>query len=285
MREKLRLKDANMKNVFSASSLSSISTNENVWRASPYQSSAPMFGMPHHAGGGSNRRAMVPIRELDFESRIMLNCKLPKKKPFSAQIRKNDFVVDLDEYNNSSHLYAAGLIPNDSIRQGQYHNNQPPMLLKSLRTCFRVDESSTIADQDSTEGVGVLGEGETAAAAVIFYTDNDKNGNRLDNINTNIDRKTRFVNKNNLENDFESSTTHDGGHVDYRKFRLPFGSRSGVGGSGFGGGGGGFGDGGGGNTLNNSSSTSNPLDESYPSRFIDEAETLFTSKNYILKLI
>ena len=68
-----------MKNVLSASSLNSMNYDD--------------FDGP--LGG---RRAMAPIRELDFESRIMFNAKLPKKKPFTDQLRKNDFVVDINDY-------------------------------------------------------------------------------------------------------------------------------------------------------------------------------------------
>ena len=83
-----------MKNVLSASSLNSMNYDD----------------FDGQLGG---RRTMAPIRELDFESRIMFNAKLPKKKPFTDQLRKNDFVVDINDYklhnnysnnnNNSSH--------------------------------------------------------------------------------------------------------------------------------------------------------------------------------------
>lgn len=76
----------------------------------------------------SVRRIMVPIRELDFESRVMFNARLPKKKPFSEQLRKNDFVVDLNNYKGT---YAG---TNSS------HNQH---LLKSLKHCFNQEDNNS----------------------------------------------------------------------------------------------------------------------------------------------
>lgn len=76
----------------------------------------------------SIRRIMVPIRELDFESRIMFNAKLPKKKPFSDQIRKNDFVVDLNNYKSP---YAGT------------NNSQNQQLFKTLRYCFNQEDNNS----------------------------------------------------------------------------------------------------------------------------------------------
>lgn len=76
----------------------------------------------------SIRRIMVPIRELDFESRIMFNAKLPKKKPFSDQIRKNDFVVDLNNYKSP---YAGT------------NSSQNQLLFKTLRYCFNQEDNNS----------------------------------------------------------------------------------------------------------------------------------------------
>jgi hypothetical protein len=52
----------------------------------------------------STRKSMVPIRELDFESRIMLNFKIPKRKSYSEQMRKNDYVIDLINHDENNFL-------------------------------------------------------------------------------------------------------------------------------------------------------------------------------------
>lgn len=202
-----------MKNVFSANSLSSISTAENVWGA---PRPPPLAGHhhPHH------RRAMLPIRELDFESRIMLNCKLPKKKAFSEQIRKNDFVVDLNEYNNSSHV-ADG-------------HSEPPLLLRSLKTCFAVDgEESSRLD----------GAGDEAAVSSFVdemnYSDNETIkmlpfSVHFSNANTPLSRnyddnnnrpgcdRMRTFSKlnNNLESDLDSANYDARIFIDQRKSKL-----------------------------------------------------------------
>lgn len=48
-----------------------------------------------------SNRSMVPILTSDFESRIMLNSKLPHKKSLSEEIRKNDFIVDNSYYSKN----------------------------------------------------------------------------------------------------------------------------------------------------------------------------------------
>ena len=49
-----------------------------------------------------SNRSIGPILATDFESRLMLNSRMPQKKSLSHEIRKNDFIVDLDDnYNNS----------------------------------------------------------------------------------------------------------------------------------------------------------------------------------------
>lgn len=104
-----------MKNVYSASSLHSFTSEYDDYASN---------------GSNSTRRAMVPIRELDFESRIMFNAKLPKKKNVSDQIRKNDFVVDLKHYkhfcNQNNHS------SNNNCQKDQH-------LIKSLKNCFNND--------------------------------------------------------------------------------------------------------------------------------------------------
>jgi hypothetical protein len=122
-----------MKNVYSASSLSSLNGSYDYY-SNNHNS---------HNGSMSSRRAMAPIRELDFESRIMLNSKLPKKKPISDQIRKNDYIIDLKDYkyfdsndSNSNERRVSSL--------GCNHNNQ--QLIKSFKNCF-----NNIEDDDSTD--------------------------------------------------------------------------------------------------------------------------------------
>jgi hypothetical protein len=51
-------------------------------------------GVNTAGSNNSSRRAMAPILELDFESRIMFNAKIPKKRPLADHLRKNDFLVD-----------------------------------------------------------------------------------------------------------------------------------------------------------------------------------------------
>jgi hypothetical protein len=49
-----------------------------------------------------SNRSIGPILATDFESRLMLNSRMPQKKSISQHIRKNDFIVALDDnYNNS----------------------------------------------------------------------------------------------------------------------------------------------------------------------------------------
>ena len=94
-----------MKNVLSASSLSSLDSNYN----------------------GSNSSRHMPVCELDFESRIMFNVKLPKKKLASAQLRKDDFLVDLDQYKYLNTQSCSG--------------NNSQHLIKSLKNCFQDDSN------------------------------------------------------------------------------------------------------------------------------------------------
>lgn len=109
----------------------------------PYSNNANSTGGGN--SGGGNRRAVIPIRELDFESRIMLHAKLPKKKStIHDQLRKNDFIIDLNEYKSSQ----LGLQSNNATyanSANSYNNNN-----KSLKTCFTNynDDSSVNIDLD-----------------------------------------------------------------------------------------------------------------------------------------
>jgi hypothetical protein len=125
-----------MKNVFSASSLNSLNSDYNVWQ-------------PSSSHNNSSRRAMLPIRELDFESRIMFNCKLPKKKPYSEHLRKNDFVVDLNEYNNRFNNQNDS---NDDDEHHHHNQQQQPLILKSLKNCFS-NNSSGVAECPEDESL------------------------------------------------------------------------------------------------------------------------------------
>ena len=112
-----------MKNVLSASSLNSMNYDD--------------FDGP--LGG---RRTMAPIRELDFESRIMFNAKLPKKKPFTDQLRKNDFVVDINDYklhNNYSN--------NNNNNNNSSHHQQH--LMKTFKNCFNQNDDASEAFENS----------------------------------------------------------------------------------------------------------------------------------------
>jgi hypothetical protein len=58
------------------------------------------YNSDFNSGNGNNRRAMVPICELDFESRLCFNSRtLPKQKSVGDRSSdKNDFVVDYEQY-------------------------------------------------------------------------------------------------------------------------------------------------------------------------------------------
>lgn len=49
-----------------------------------------------------SNRSMGPILSSDFESRLLLNSRMPQKITCSQEIRKNDFIVDDYSANNSS---------------------------------------------------------------------------------------------------------------------------------------------------------------------------------------
>lgn len=213
-----------MKNVFSGGSLSSLSTNADhhvVWSQRNPMSSAGGSALP--------RRAMIPIRELDFESRIVLNCKLPKKKLFSEQIRKNDFVVDLNEHNTSE------MNPNQLQQQ---HQQQQPLLFKPFKTCFTVDARGYSIDDSSfdanyapcddnndysnhTGTVQFSSPLPSSNASNFYYNSNNSNATTITNNynnNNNKSNRTESINmktfnthnNNNLETDFDSPTAVDG---------------------------------------------------------------------------
>lgn len=61
-----------------------------------------------------SNRSMIPILTTDFESRLMLNSKLPHKKSLSEEIRKNDFIVDFHSNYRTPTILMNCLNVNDS---------------------------------------------------------------------------------------------------------------------------------------------------------------------------
>jgi hypothetical protein len=104
-----------MKNVISTSSLYSWNSDCNA------------DGMK---GGG--RRAMGPICELDFESRLCFNSRtLPKQNSVDERMNKNDFVVDYEKYKLLK------------------RNRSQQKLAKSLKNCFENEEDKEVYEQIS----------------------------------------------------------------------------------------------------------------------------------------
>lgn len=143
-----------MKNVFSTGSISSLNSD--------YEGGG--------GAGGSSRRAMAPICELDFESRIMLNSKLPKKKPYADQMRKNDYVVDLNDYNryfmNESGGGGIGINSCLNPAPGGYNSSSTGRsqqnLIKSLN-CFDLNDENS----------------DNLSNTFIYDTNNNNNGGQL----------------------------------------------------------------------------------------------------------
>ena len=108
-----------MKNVISTSSLYSWNSDCNA------------DGMKG-GGGGGGRRAMGPICELDFESRLCFNSRtLPKQNSVDERMSKNDFVVDYEKYKLLK------------------RNRSQQKLAKSLKNCFENEEDKEVFEQIS----------------------------------------------------------------------------------------------------------------------------------------
>jgi hypothetical protein len=115
-------------------------------------SSFDAYGGAASAASGATRRTVIPIRELDFESRIMFNAKLPKKKPFYEQLRKNDFIIDLNNYNNKYGPRSTSSGVNNNFNNTFASGQQQPQLIKSIKNCFtNTDDHSEIISTFNSE--------------------------------------------------------------------------------------------------------------------------------------
>jgi hypothetical protein len=98
------------------------------------------------AGHGGSRRAVIPIRELDFESRLIVNARIPKKKPIHDFLRKNDFIIDLKEYKHSINSCQCDKCKSHNSQIN--HNNT-----KNSKSHFNADLNNSInirEDEEST---------------------------------------------------------------------------------------------------------------------------------------
>ena len=95
---------------------------KNAQSSSSFDSFESDYYYNNETSAFSTRKSMVPIRELDFESRLMLNFKIPKRKSYSEQMRKNDYVIDLVSHNQNNFLNT--------------NQNTSNLNTESMKSCF-----------------------------------------------------------------------------------------------------------------------------------------------------
>jgi hypothetical protein len=115
------------------------------------------------------RRNMIPICELDFESRLCFNSKtLTKQKSVDERLNKNDFVVDYEKYKY--------------LRRNQHKS------AKSLKGCFENEN-----DKEAFEQISLRSNYDSK----LLVSDLSFNENPVSNANRNLNKAKNINDKNN----------------------------------------------------------------------------------------
>jgi hypothetical protein len=200
-----------MKNTYTANSMGSLKSG----------------GMNESNYFSRSNRSMVPILATDFESRLMLNAQsryMTQKKSMSQEIRKNDFIVDLNENsNNKTHSILMNCLNHNESDidieecRKEFLNNKKIILLSKKNDEKNNSLKSLVSESFKTFNLFDLTEAERikqkeninyikpwVESSCKYYSSNSLSKIKRNNLDT-LDKNSNLI----AQNDFHTNNYHN----------------------------------------------------------------------------